>query len=171
MYTEAYYCKNKCCKIHTTFYKGKNKGFNSNYKKAGVLIYDPKTDRILLVQSRGNLWGPPKGTMKKAETFMDCAIREVKEETGLSIKLTDKTMKVNVKNRAIYYYVEMDYRDINVQSQHDDNDANGITWIKLSCLKDIIYNGDIYLNHYCKIVIKYFLGVNFLKSKWKLVKK
>ena len=165
MYTRIKYCDKKCCKIQTHLYNDKSRKFNSNYKKAGIFIYDPKTNRILLVQSRGNLWGPPKGTMKKYETPIQCAIREVKEETGLDINPKYLSKKVNVKNRAIYYYIEIDYHDINIQSQNFDNDANGITWIKIDCLRKLIYDGEIYLNYYCKLVIKYFLSINFLKSK------
>jgi ADP-ribose pyrophosphatase YjhB (NUDIX family) len=149
---QTYYCKDKCCPVKIKTYKSTPRYFNRNYRKAGVFIYDPKDDRVLLVQSRGHLWGPPKGTLNIGEQDKECAVREVKEETGLNISHNDFTKAVKIGNRAIYYYLEMDTCDLNVQDTIDDNDANGITWIKMKCLENAIYNGNIVLNHYAKIV-------------------
>ena len=84
---ETFLCVDGCCKIQIKEYKhqflySKNK---INKKKAGVFIYDPNTNKVLIVQSRGNLWGAPKGTLEYGETNIECAIIEVEEETGLII--------------------------------------------------------------------------------------
>ena len=63
-----------------------DKGFSRNRRKAGVVIFNPPTESVLLVQSRGNLWGFPKGSIEENETIKDAAIREVREETGLKVK-------------------------------------------------------------------------------------
>lgn len=34
-------------------------------------------------------WTLPKGKLKKGETFQECALREVREETGLLVRLGD----------------------------------------------------------------------------------
>jgi ADP-ribose pyrophosphatase YjhB (NUDIX family) len=149
---ETYYCRDKCCSVKIKKYNRRPRYFNRNYRKAGVFIYDPKEDRVLIVQSRGHLWGPPKGTLNIGEHETKCAVREVKEETGLDVSSNDFTNAIKIKNRAIYYYLEMDACDINVQDSIEDNDANGITWIKLNCLGHAIADGNIVLNHYAKIV-------------------
>ena len=84
-------------------------------KKAGIFIYDPETKKVLLVQSRGRLWGPPKGTIKDNELDKDCAIREVKEETGINILESNFLKIMRIKNNAIYYYVEMKECNVNIQ--------------------------------------------------------
>lgn len=48
---------------------------------AGGLVFNEK-DEILLIFRRGK-WDLPKGKLDKGEKLEDCAIREVKEETGL----------------------------------------------------------------------------------------
>lgn len=166
---QTYYCRDGCCTVKIQTYKKVKRQFNSNYKKAGVFIYDPKKDKVLLVQSRGHLWGPPKGTRNVGELVHNCAIREVKEETGLNISSEDFTKSVNVRKRAIYFYLEMDAQDLDVQNSIDDNDANGITWMKVKCLENAISDGNIVLNHYAKIVFYKFLGKTFPKSNWILV--
>ena len=48
---------------------------------AGGLVFNEKNE-LLMIFRRGK-WDLPKGKLDEAETIEDCAIREVKEETGL----------------------------------------------------------------------------------------
>ena len=171
---QIHYCRDKCCLVKIKTYRPTPRYFNRNHRKAGVFIYDPKEDRVLLVQSRGHLWGPPKGTLNLGEQDRYCAVREVKEETGLDVSFDDFTRAVKIRNRAVYYYLEMDTPPnsyINVQDTIDDNDANGITWIKMKCLENAISDGNIVLNHYAKIVFKKLMNKTFKKSNWTVVQK
>ena len=163
---QTYYCREGCCHIKIKTYNPRKRYFHRNYRKAGVFIYDPKEEKVLLVQSRGHLWGPPKGSLNIGEKDRQCAVREVKEETGLSISCDDFTIATKIRNRAIYYYLEMDTCDIKIQDGMEDNDANGITWIKVSCLEDAIVDGNIVLNQYAKIIFWKFLNKTFPKSNW-----
>lgn len=170
---QVYYCRHKCCKVKIQEYiNNKNPtSFYNNYGKAGVFIYDPKKDKVLLVQSRGRLWGPPKGTLKEDENILECAIREVKEETGLKVRSDNLKLYINV-HRATYYYLEMDSSELDIQQNNDEdaNDANGITWIKISCLYNAIEDGNIVLNHHARIAFEYFIHKKFPKYNWITVK-
>ena len=171
MSLNTYYCRDKCCKVYIKEYHPQRSfiPYRNNYRKAGVFIYDPKQDRVLLVQSRGHLFGPPKGTLNQGEQDRHCAVREVKEETGLDISCDDFTKAVKIRNKAIYYYLEMDTCPIKVQNSIEDNDANGITWIKMKCLENAISDGNIVLNHYAKIVFYKLMNKTFPKSNWTIV--
>ncbi len=163
--SRTYHCEKKCCSIKVRQYKGNlTRRRRGHCRKAGVFIYDPKEERVLLVQSRGHLWGPPKGTLEidRKETSQDCAIREVKEETGLDITVKNFKKATKIKNRALYYYSELPTCDIDVQDNdtEEQNDANGITWIKISCLLDCVASGKIILNQHCKITFRRFLKIN-----------
>lgn len=161
---ELYNCKNKCCKFKIKPYINNNQNISfHNNKKAGIFIYDPKTTQVLLVQSRGNLWGFPKGTIKNMESPIDCAIREVKEETGLHININNIKNYTNVHNNGIYYFCEIKSKELEIQD-HKDNDANGIGWIKINCLQDCIYNGNIDINKHTEIVLERFLKIKISKS-------
>jgi 8-oxo-dGTP pyrophosphatase MutT (NUDIX family) len=168
-------CPKGCCvvkirkytKQRNPFYKIRRKG-----RKAGAFIYDPKTNKVLLVQSRGHLWGPPKGTLNYAETESNCAIREVKEETGLSILTEDFKNSTAIKSRAMYFYVEKDECDVKVQSYITDNDANGISWIKVDCLQECIERGNISVTQHCRVLFRRFMnGYEFAHSTFILVGK
>lgn len=171
----TYHCDDGCCKIYIQH--SDKKSYikpDRNYKKAGVFIYDPEQDKILLVQSRGNLFGPPKGSLNFGESNTDCAVREVKEETGIDINSNNFLKAFHIKNRATYFYVEMKANDIFVQNQilsnNQTNDANGITWIKMSCLEKAVQSGNISLNNYAKIGFIHFFGKVFPRCNWTIIK-
>lgn len=166
-----YNCKKGCCNVYINDYKQLTRPFlNKNRKKAGAFIYDPENKKILLVQSRGQYWGAPKGSMELDETTQICAIREVKEETGLDIKVEDFLRATTLYKRATYYYIEMKSGNIALQNQ-EENDANGITWININCLADLISCGNIIINNNTRILIKKFLNFSihesgFIKKKY-----
>lgn len=162
----TYTCSKGCCTIEEQpLEQQPRRKRRGNCRKAGVFIYDPEENRVLLVESRGHLWGPPKGTVEMDidETSCACALREVKEETGLVLTADDFLRAIKIKNRAIYYYTEYKTCSVSIQKS-EDNDANGITWIKIDCLEEFIKSGNIVLNQHCKIAFEKFIGKSFPKS-------
>ena len=157
-------CPNECCDIiFKKKFNQENKYYyhNNHKKKAGAFIYDPKTNKILLIQSNENLWGPPKGTLEYNETIKDCAIREVYEETGLEIIPENFTKSLNIQNKATYFYMEKPVCSVEIPQHIKNNDVTGITWISIHCLKNCIKNNTIILSKHCKIALNHFLHKNF----------
>jgi ADP-ribose pyrophosphatase YjhB (NUDIX family) len=161
---DSFQCDQKCCSYKISPYK--NVKFNSNIDwksntkivKAGSFIVDPSTSKILLVQSRGQMWGPPKGTIQDDESYEECAIREVFEETGITLNVAEFIGYTIIKNKAIYYTTELKEDEITPQNHIKDNDANGIGWFNINCLNNLIREEKIKLNQHCKILIKKFFG-------------
>lgn len=63
-----------------------------NEKSCGALVYRSQSGRMQLLILRhrmGGHWSFPKGHVEGAETEIETALREVKEETGLTIELFD----------------------------------------------------------------------------------
>jgi len=169
---EIFTCAKHCCKLKAkpyTYDKDLHYKIRKKTLKAGVFIQDPTNKKILLVQSRGNLWGPPKGTLLFGETEIEGAKREVFEETGLKVSEKYFTKKTVIQNRASYFYMETSECDVNIQEHIKENDANGIGWIKPDCLKVCIINGNIPITHHCRIVFKRFLNYEFPYSNFILV--
>ena len=130
--------KYNCCSLTSIEYNKKNREkYQHKKNKAGVIIHDKTQDKILIIQSRGNLWGFPKGSLKTNETFLECAIRELYEETGIKIQKqnfnTEKSIKI--KSTNVYYYINMEQCNVNIQKNIIDNDATGIGWVNINCIK------------------------------------
>lgn len=159
-----FYCKKGCCNYKITKYikpYNKFKVFNvdkKNRKKAGIFLCDPKTKKILLVQSCGKLWGPPKGSLEPGEDNETCAKRELQEETGiiLDIPLSNGNY---IKNNAFYYYLEFSEIEINVQN-HIKNDANGVGWFYIDCVVELIKNNKLMVNQHCRLGLKRFFNID-----------
>lgn len=60
-------------------------------KSCGAVVFTKEGEHIryVIVQSRQGFYGFPKGHMEGNETEMETALREIKEETGLTVKLID----------------------------------------------------------------------------------
>lgn len=79
-------------------------------KSCGVILYRNwlKEIEFLLVKSKENgHWGFPKGHMEKDETEEQTAIREVFEETGLSVILLD-----GFSTKIKYQLTENRYKEV-----------------------------------------------------------
>lgn len=156
----SYYCNSNCCIYKVMPYNSSCPSYSNQknkemkIKKAGSFIYDKLSSKILLVQSRGHMWGSPKGTMKEMETPLECAIREVKEETGIDIDEKSLSDNIIINSKVQYYFLKMKESDVYIQNHIDDNDANGIGWFKVDCLEKLVNDGVININQHCRILIK-----------------
>lgn len=88
-------------------------GMLRHEKSCGALIFRGERDSLefLLLKSRfGGHWSFPKGHMELGESEVQTALREVREETGLSIQLLDGFRqcveyypKPNIKKQVVYF--------------------------------------------------------------------
>ena len=147
------------CEIDSSRYKPswEVKTTNQRKRKAGVFIYDPETSRIVLVQSRGNLWGCPKGSLKDSETFKNGAVREVKEETGLAINPQSLEIHHSINSSIKYFYFEMKYKEVKVQKL-PGNDANAVGWFNIKCLENLLKTRKMRLTLHTRNLLRRFLN-------------
>jgi hypothetical protein len=113
-----------------------------NKKKAGAIL--TFNNKLLIVQSRGNLWGFPKGTMEYMETELECASREVLEETSLSLNFEGDSMFVYNNTTFFFKQLSSVYISLNHIMSNPSNDCTGIGWIDINCLKDMMHNRGCY---------------------------
>ena len=133
------YCNSNCCKLT---YKKNIPTLNLNYnnknkKKAGVLyIVD---QNILIIQSRGNLWGIPKGSLEKNETFKAAAVREFKEETNIEISEQQLEDYIRIDDCS-YYILTTESLLISLPELHSYDsvhDVTGIGFVNINCIQTL----------------------------------
>jgi ADP-ribose pyrophosphatase YjhB (NUDIX family) len=61
---------------------------NSIRPAAAVALFDSRGNILLLRRKDNDKWTMPGGTLDFGESLTHCAIREVREETGLQIQIT-----------------------------------------------------------------------------------
>lgn len=92
----------------------------------GGILYQVKDGKILylIIESLSGFWGFPKGHIEKNETKLECAIREIKEETGVDAKIiSDKCfyesfyMRQYDKHKTVGFYVGKFDGDIKIQKE------------------------------------------------------
>ena len=68
---------------------------------ATTLVFNDKNEILLNLRSDTNTWGIPGGSMELHETIEETAVRELKEEAGIS---ADKLELVTVLSGDEYYF-------------------------------------------------------------------
>lgn len=122
-------------------------------KSCGAIIFNE--DKVLVVKQTSGFYGFPKGHVEIGETEKETAIREVKEETGLDIKIiSDKRytqsyiVKENVHKDVVFFIAKLE----NNNEKRQVEEIEEILWIDINEVENI-------------------LTYDSLKELWKEVKK
>ncbi len=116
---------------------------NSMRPAATVAIIND--NRILMLKRMDNgKWTLPGGTMELNESLVDCAIREVKEETGLSISVTDVIGTYTDPEIRIEYsdgevrreFTVVYYGNAEGDNVKLDNESSAYEWISLDDIRE-----------------------------------
>lgn len=98
-------------------------------RSAGAVVYREAAGvrRYLLLQNAGR-WDFPKGGVEKGESELQTAIREVKEETGLEVRLVPGFRKVieyfyrrggkNIHKQVAYHLAIADHERVKISFEH-----------------------------------------------------
>ncbi|MBT3990148.1 MAG: NUDIX hydrolase [Rhodospirillaceae bacterium] len=118
-----------------------------DYPFVGVGVVVWKADKFLLIQRgkqpRLGQWSIPGGRQELGETVQETAIREVLEETGLTVEVTDFLDVIDSiqkdENGVIAYHATLiDYAAEWISGEaHAGSDAMDIAWHSLDELDDL----------------------------------
>lgn len=110
----------------TDFYPGAERSGQME-KSCGAVVFTRESGEIryVLAQSLDGLYGFPKGHMEKGETEQQTALREIREEVGLSPRLIDGfreciehplPARPGVMKRVVYFLAEYEHQAIVYQA-------------------------------------------------------
>ncbi len=110
-----------------------------NKEKAcgGIIIKDGK---VLMVNQVKGFTGFPKGHVEENETEIETAIREIKEETNVTVKLDqNKRYKIyyNPKpniDKEVVYFVGSVVDDKNIKPQQGE--VNEVLWVEIDKVEE-----------------------------------
>ena len=102
-------------------------------KSCGCIIIE--NNKVLLIQQKKGNWGFQKGRVEKNETECETAIREVKEETNLDVKIED----VNKKYVDSYFAKQNEFKEvvfflakrIGGEIKPQENEIKKVEWVDL----------------------------------------
>ena len=99
---------------------------NNEKMRCGAIIFNAEFNKVLVVKNKScQKWGFPKGGSDKNEDVISCAIREVKEETGLNLYNQGKFLECIKLDKYFYLVVHM-----NEQTKFHIEDTEEISEVK-----------------------------------------
>ena len=126
-------------------------------KSCGALVYRTKNDEIelLLLKHRfGGHWSFPKGHVEEGETEVETALREVHEETGLTIQLEEGFRqsveyypRPNIRKQVVYF---LGYADDD-RTKRQEEEISEIRWVPLkNAHREVTFRNDKNLINHAK---------------------
>lgn len=117
-------------------------------KAGGGLVWNEHEELLMIY--RRNKWDLPKGKLDKGETIEECALREVKEETGLKdvtlgkfIGITqhqyfDKYVDTEVIKESYWYIMTASIREELVAQLEED--ITDLRWVSKTDIPSLLEN-------------------------------
>jgi 8-oxo-dGTP diphosphatase len=117
--------------------------FMNRVDVAYSLITDNSKSKVLLVKNVGNgSWSLPGGAVEKDETLEQAAIREVKEETGLDVKVygivaINECKFKKSQNHAIFFIFRAELIGGEIAIQRPD-EISEVAWIDINKVDELM---------------------------------
>ncbi|UKZ78196.1 hypothetical protein TrVFT333_005931 [Trichoderma virens FT-333] len=123
----------------------------------GAIMLNHEMDSVVLVKGwkKGASWSFPRGKINKDEDDLDCAVREVYEETGLDLReaglvpteAKPKYIEIPMREQHLRLYVFRDVPMDTVFQPRTRKEISKIEWYKLSDLPTLRKKGPQNNNH------------------------
>lgn len=146
-----------------------------HHKKVGIFATSNDNTHVLLVQSCGMYWGPPKGSLEDGESIKECAAREFREETGIVIDEGLLNTYTRIMPRGYYYRINMSISDsFNIDEENTNNshnDSTGVGWFSIDCIRKNAENGYMKINQHLRCALIHYLNININNKEYHIKNK
>ena len=111
--------------------------------RCGGIIINKNLDSVIIVLNRESKlkgeykWGLPKGHIKHGEELSQCAEREIEEETGIKLNISEKNPRIKINDT--YYYIVVMNQDIFL-SPKDKREIAEVKWERIENMNRINTN-------------------------------
>lgn len=118
---------------------------NSIKPAAAVAILNENRELLMLHRKDNKKWTMPGGTLEFGESMVDCALREVKEESGLSVEIKDIIGTYTDPNIRVAYsdgevrqeFTIVYYGETNNFTVKLDEESSNFVWVPLDQIKEL----------------------------------
>jgi len=122
-------------------------GFMTNEKSCGTIIIEG--NKVLMITSKKDIFGFPKGHIENGETEIETAIRETKEEINLDVIIdenkrfsTSYMVGENIYKEVIYFVAYIDKsKEMNLIPQKEE--VNEIMWMDIDEVEEKLSFDDL----------------------------
>lgn len=104
-------------------------------------------DGEMLLMFRRGKWDLPKGKLDPGESMEECAVREVKEETGIQVKILKKRLVTyhTYKENGKYLLKESHWYDMLAEGTQElvpqtEEEISDLRWVNKGSLKELLKN-------------------------------
>lgn len=117
--------------------------------RCGAIVFNQNLNKIILVLNKYlydeqniELWGLPKGLLESRENFNECAMREVKEETGINIRIKKSQPYLKLNNNY-YFPIKINENELQNLYTRDNNEIEKVKWFTIKDLNNLKLNKDL----------------------------
>ena len=118
-------------------------------KSCGALVFylkDNKEQILLIKHSNSGHWSFPKGHVEAGETEVETAVREIKEETGVSANIDTRFREVvtyspkkDIIKDVIYFFATAD----DDHTERQEEEVSEVMWVDINkAIKYVSYKND-----------------------------
>ena len=115
----------------------------SDVRAAGVVVFRPGREVLLVHRPKYDDWSFPKGKLDRGESAPAAAVREVLEETGLRVRLgvplSSQRYPVNgARSKTVHYWVGRCVGDDDVAGYDPNHEIDGVRWVPTKDALDLL---------------------------------
>ncbi len=123
-------------------------------RSGGIIYKKTKNGEFQLLLVYQTMWSLPKGQIEKGETIVQCAVREIYEETGLKVKIEESDKYITLDKMRYYFIDFSSLSETSVSPVDTDEITNTkwVTWKQLYQTPQINFSLRIIKHNWSKII-------------------